>query len=98
MRKFLLKLIERWLHRIYNKKDDQKELEKIRQEIEKITVMIVNKKPEQNKAVKVHFLHKITKKMASSFGMWDGDSWKIQTPFGYLPVPQHLEVLGWEEK
>lgn len=60
--------------------------------------MIINKKPEPNKDVKVHVLHKLTKKMAAGIGMWDGESWKLHTPLGYAPVPITLEVLGWEEK
>ena len=60
--------------------------------------MIIDKKPEPIKAVKVHFLHKITKKMGYTMGMWDGERWRIYSPEGFYPVPQHLEVLGWEEK
>ena len=35
MRKFSLKLIDRWRHRIYNKKGNQKELDEICEMIER---------------------------------------------------------------
>jgi len=60
--------------------------------------MIIDRKPELNKDVKIYVLHKITKKMSAGIGMWDGESWKLHTPLGYASVPITLEVLGWEEK
>ena len=60
--------------------------------------MIIDRKPEPYKDVKVHVLNKLTKKMAAGIGMWDGESWKLHTPLGYASVPITLEVLGWEEK
>ena len=61
--------------------------------------MIADRKPEPYKDVKIHVLHKLTKKMAAGIGMWDGESWKLLTQIGwYAPVPISLEVLGWEEK
>ena len=60
--------------------------------------MIIDRKPEPNKDVKVYFLLKVRKLIKSGVGMWDGESWKISTPLGYTPVPIVLEVLGWEEK
>ena len=61
--------------------------------------MIIDRKPEPYKDVKVHVLNKLTKKMAAGIGMWDGESWKLLTQIGwYAPMPISLEVLGWEEK
>ena len=64
----------------------------------KYYAMIINRKPEPNKDVKVCVMYKGTKKMAAGIGIWDGESWKLHTPFGYAQVPMALEVLGWEEK
>lgn len=98
MRKLLQKWIERLQKRLYNQKDDPRDWEQIRRTIDKFSIMIVNEKPEPNKAVKVYFLHKMTKQLAPNMGKWDGESWRILTLFGYAPVPISLEVFGWEEK
>lgn len=60
--------------------------------------MIIDRKPEPNKEVKVLVLQKTTQKVASCIGLWDGESWKVHTPLGDAPMPISLEVLGWEEK
>lgn len=60
--------------------------------------MIVDRKPEPNKDVKVHVMQKTTKKIAACIGKWNGESWEVHTPLGYAPMPISLEVLGWEEK
>lgn len=60
--------------------------------------MIIDRKPEPNKDVKIHVLHKITKKMSAGIAFWDGKSWKLHAALGPAPVPKSFEVLGWEEK
>ena len=60
--------------------------------------MIIDRKPEPYKDVKVHVLHKLTKKMSAGIAFWDGESWKLHASIWSAPMPIWFEVLGWEEK
>lgn len=59
--------------------------------------MDINDKPEVGRIVKVYFFHKVTKVLVRHYGKWNGEMWLMKTPLGFCPVPQHLEVVGWEE-